>query len=594
MRTATPDSRCRSKLHRPASAGVLVLIVSALAAPAFCQQPLAGQVAPAAPPERGVPVTLDGEVLLYIRQPMGALSPAERAESIERRLVRMAEDPFYSTDQMSVSEKGTAAEIYYRGTLVGVVSAAEAAELGPGSAVDVATRLVRTITQSIERYRERREPTAVRRAVVLAAVATLILAGLLVGLRWLDRRLRQLVARVQAAGRIAGAPGAVTKVVRVLDRTASLQLRALRFGRMALTVVLAVAYLLTIFDLFPLTRGYVISIAGYFVDPVRVIFVDIWNNIGNFIFIIVISVLARYLLKGLRLLLSEAAAGAITLPGVQPDWALLLYKTLRLVVLAATLVIVYPYIPGSDTEAFKGIGLFAGALFTLGASGMAGSIIGGLGLAFSGTFHVGDRVKIGDVTGDVLEATLLLTRIRSIKNEIVTMPNSAVMSGHIVNYSARARMEGLLLTTEITIGYDAPWRSVHALLVEAALRTRNIQAEPAPFVLQKSLNDFHVSYMLCAYTRDANAMVLTYGELHQNIQDLFNEGGVEILSPAYSNLRDGNTTTIPASYRPEGYQPGPFGVKIDTQGGSTASRPEAGNRADSTGGTAGSGPEPRA
>jgi small-conductance mechanosensitive channel len=218
---------------------------------------------------------------------------------------------------------------------------------------------------------------------------------------------------------------------------------------------------------------------------------------------------------------------------------------------------------------------------------MAGNLIGGLVLTFSSTFHIGDRVKIGDVTGDVLETTLMMTRIRSIKNEIVTMSNSAVMSGHVINYSARTRMEGLLLTTGVTIGYDAPWRTVHALLVDAALRTRNILAEPAPFVLQKSLNDFNVSYTLCAYTRDANAMVVTYGELHQNIQDAFNEGGVEILSPAYSYLRDGNTTTIPESYRPGGYQPEPFRVQVDTPRGSTTPRPETGSHAGPTGGAAG-------
>jgi small-conductance mechanosensitive channel len=181
----------------------------------------------------------------------------------------------------------------------------------------------------------------------------------------------------------------------------------------------------------------------------------------------------------------------------------------------------------------------------------------------------------------------MMTRIRTIKNEIVTLPNSAIMTGHVINYSAKARMEGLLLTTEVTIGYDAPWRTVHALLVEAALRTRNILAEPAPFALQKSLNDFNVTYVLYAYTRDANAMVFTYGELHQNIQDTFNEGGVEILSPAYSYLRDGNTTTIPASYRPEGYKPEPFRVQVDRPRGSTMPRRETGSHAGPTGGAAG-------
>jgi small-conductance mechanosensitive channel len=565
-------------------AGALALLAFALATPAFCEPSATPQVTLGAPSPPGVPVKLDGEILFYVHEGLGPLSPAERAEAIEHRLVRIAEDPFYSTDQITIQEKGTTAQIFYRGILVGAIGAAEAATIGPGTTVEVTTHLVHRIALSIERYRDRREPAAARRAAVLAAVATLLLVGLLVGLRRLDRR---LVARVRASGVLGRAPTVMKTMVRSLDKTASLQLRALRLFRAGLTLALILIYLLTIFNLFPLTRGYVISIVDYFVDPVRVILTDIRNNIGNFIFIVVIAVLSRYFLKGLRLLLSEAASGTITLPGVEPDWALLLYKALRIVVVAIAAVMIYPYIPGSDTEAFKGIGLFAGALFTLGASGMAGNLIGGLGLTFSHTFRIGDRVKIGDVTGDVMETTLLMTRIRSIRNEIVTIPNSGIMGGHVVNYSARAGTEGLLLTTEVTIGYDAPWRTVHTLLVDAALRTRNVVAEPAPFVLQKSLNDFHVSYMLCAYTRDAQAMVLTYGELHQNIQDAFNEGGVEILSPSFSYLRDGSTTTIPAPYRPEGYRPEPFRVEVNTAPGRTTSEAETDSRAGTVGRTAG-------
>jgi small-conductance mechanosensitive channel len=230
-------------------------------------------------------------------------------------------------------------------------------------------------------------------------------------------------------------------------------------------------------------------------------------------------------------------------------------------------VVIYPYIPGSDTEAFKGIGIFAGALFTLGASGMAGNIVGGLALTFAGTYHVGDRVKIGEVVGDIVETTLVLTRVRSIRNEVVTIPNSTILAGHIVNYSTEARSRGLALVTEVTIGYDAPWRKVHELLIDAARRTPEILASPAPYVLQHSLNDYHVSYEIWAYTSNATDMVLTYGALHQNIQDCFNEGGIEILSPGYASLRDGNTTTIPASYRDGRYAAPSFRIRMSDPGG---------------------------
>jgi len=538
------------------------------------QPPATAEEPRAAPAPPGAPVRLDGETLFYIRQGVGAMTPAERAGVVEERLLRMAEDPFYSASQVTILDRASTAEIYYRGTLIGLVTREDAAQFGPGTPVEEATKFVRKVTDAIDAYRVRRQPAALRRALVLAFVTTGLFVGLLVAIGRIHRR---LAAHRRASLEEARGATIVEAMVRSLDRAASLQRRALRALRFVVTAVLAVIYALVIFDLFPLTRAYANTVVEYFLDPLRIVGAGIWDNIGNFIFIIVIVFLARYLLKGMRLLLSEAAAGTLTIPGVQPDWAMLLYQVLRIAVVAIAAVVVYPYIPGSSTEAFKGIGIFAGALFTLGATGMAGNLLGGLALMFSGTFRMGDRVQIGDVVGDVMETTLMVTRIRSLKNEVVTIPNGSIMTGHVTDYSARARTEGLLLTTEVTIGYNAPWRTVHALLIEAARRTPKILAQPAPFVLQRSLNDFHISYVLWAYTGDASVMHLTYGELHQNIQDAFNEGGVEILSPSYGYLRDGNETTIPRSYWPAGYEPEPFKVQVEAPPGGAAApgRPRA-------------------
>jgi small-conductance mechanosensitive channel len=263
----------------------------------------------------------------------------------------------------------------------------------------------------------------------------------------------------------------------------------------------------------------------------------------------VLVVVTRYALKGVRWLLNEVAAGRVVLPGIAADLALPLYKILRIVVIALAAVMIYPYIPGSGTEAFKGVSLFAGALFTLGASGTIGNFIGGLVTMFVGTFRIGDVVKIGEVFGVVTEMTMTLTRLKTPFNTIVSVPNIAIMNGQLVNYSTMAGNDGVVLTTSVTIGYDAPWRTVHALLLKAAARTGHIETTPSPFVLQTSLDDFYVSYQLNAYTRVPAAMRNIYGELHQNIQDAFNEGGVEIMSPHYASLRDGNKSTIPEDGR---------------------------------------------
>ncbi len=180
-------------------------------------------------------------------------------------------------------------------------------------------------------------------------------------------------------------------------------------------------------------------------------------------------------------------------------------------------------------------------------------------------FQLGDRVKIGDTLGDIVEKTLLVTRVRTRHNEIITIPNSTIMNSNTINYSSEARNSGLIMKTTVTIGYDVPWRKVHEMLLEAAKRTNFVLDDPKPFVLQTSLDDFYVSYELNIFTREANAQAMVYSDLHQNIQDTFNEHGVEIMSPHYRAARDGNLTTIPADYLPSDYVVPSFSVEFKSK-----------------------------
>jgi small-conductance mechanosensitive channel len=504
--------------------------------------PSRGGSVPPAP--AGVPVRLDGETVFEVRSPLGPFTVEQRARATERRLLRIAEDPFYSEELFGIKEAVGTATVSYRGETVGVVTSEDATRLG-GTPGEVAARSVQLAKESIARYRERRLPAAWLRGGLLLGAATLLLVGLLVGLRWMHRR---LVARVVQAQPESGLPRRIQERLGVRGHElVSIELRGLRLLRAAITALALVVYLQFAFAVIPLTRGFALSVLQYLLDPVWTIGHGFLAHVGNLFSILVIVVLTRYFLKALRWLLTSVAGGVVRLPGVSPEWALPLYKLTRLAVLALAAVMAYPYIPGSDTAAFQGISLFAGALFTLGATGTAGNLVGGLVLSFMGAFRVGDRIRIGEVTGDVMETTLLLTRIRTIKNEVVTVPNATVFTGQLVNYSAEARREGLILHTSLTIGYDAPWRQVHELLIQAARRTSGVLPEPAPFVLQTALNDFFVTYEINAYTRRANDMVNIYGELHQHIQDAFNAAGVEIMSPHFTSLRDGNPSTIPGS-----------------------------------------------
>jgi small-conductance mechanosensitive channel len=224
------------------------------------------------------------------------------------------------------------------------------------------------------------------------------------------------------------------------------------------------------------------------------------------------------------------------------------------------LVVAFPYLPGGKSDAFKGVSIFIGVLLSLGSGSAMGNIVSGVVLTYMRPFRVGDRVQIADTIGDIIDKSLLVTRLRTIKNVEVTIPNSAILNGQVINYSAMAQTPGLILHTTVTIGYDAPWRTVHELMSSAALATEGILSEPRPFVLQTALNDFNVSYEINAYTHRPNEMTRLYSALHANIQEKFNAAGVEIMSPNYLALRDGNTVTLPEDQRPTGYRVPSFRV----------------------------------
>jgi small-conductance mechanosensitive channel len=538
-------------------------IATRLASFGFSVMLATGAAAPTPPPapvvEHIAPVTLDGETLYYVHEFMGILSPEDRAAAVSRKLKLLADDPFYSPQLFSSEDVDGTTRIHYGDAVVGLVTKEDVVSAGVSSS-EIATGRISAITQAIAKHRRLQLPKARYRALVVIAVATAILVLLMLGLRRGNRRLVQWVGATVPDARATAL--AVRMGLRP-EQATLLGQRALGFLRVVVTIVLFVIYLQIAFSFLPLTRGYALTVLQYLLDPIQRLWHSFLGSVGDLFTIGVLIVLTRYALKGLRWMLYQAAEGSVTVPGIAPEWGVPLYKILRIVVIALAAVMIYPYIPGSGTDAFKGLSLFAGAVFTLGATGTVGNFIGGLIAIFVGAFRIGDVVKLGDVYGVVTETTMTLTRIRTPLNTMVSVPNISIMNGQLINYSTLAREDGVILTTSVTIGYDAPWRTVHGLLLEAAARTAHVEKTPAPFVLQTSLDDFYVSYQLNAYTKYPVGMRLIYGELHANIQDAFNAGGVEIMSPHYASLRDGNTVTIPEDKRPKDYVAPRFAVRVE-------------------------------
>ncbi len=316
----------------------------------------------------------------------------------------------------------------------------------------------------------------------------------------------------------------------------------LRYAVMLLQLVLTVPLL---FSIFPQTKDLAYKLFSYIWDPIKSIFLGIVEYIPNLFTIFVIWLAVKYLVRLVRYLASEIQSERLKIGGFYSDWAMPTFHIVRFLLYAFMIAMIYPYLPGSKSGVFQGISVFVGLIVSLGSSTVIGNIIAGLVITYMRPFKLGDRIKLNDTTGNVIEKTPLVTRIRTPKNEVVTIPNSFIMSSHTVNFSQSARDYGLIIHSEVSIGYDVPWRKTHQLLIEAALNTPGVVDDPRPFVLETSLQDYYPVYQVNAYIKDANQLAQVYSDLHQNIQDRFNEEGIEIMSPHYIATRDGSETTIP-------------------------------------------------
>jgi small-conductance mechanosensitive channel len=487
---------------------------------------------PAADREAAVqtaPVRIDGAVLFPVRG-VAAHPARERAAAIAGRIIALADDPAVKTDSLVAVESDNSTDIMAGDRFIMSIYDADA-ELDKVPRKVLAKAYVMTIRTTIEAYRRDRGSRSIVWGAATAAGASLALIALIV---LMARGYRRLISMIEArfTTRIRDLQAKSHDIVRT-EWIWTILRGSLRTVRIILVLFIIFSYIELVLSLFPWTRSFAIPLLELVISPLRGIGISFLEYLPNLVFLIILFFVARYAITLLRAFFKGIELGRIKFSGIDAEWAIPLYKIARLAVIAFTVVVAYPYIPGSESPAFKGVSLFLGIVFSLGSSSSIANIIAGYMVIFRRAFKVGDRVKIGAQTGDVIEIRLQVTHLRTIKNEEVIVPNSLIINTEVVNYSSLARKGGLILHTSVTIGYDTPWRQVHAMLLLAAERTPGLLREPKPFVLQTALNDFYVGYELNVYTDRPLEMIQIYSELHQHIQDAFNEFGVQIMSPHY-------------------------------------------------------------
>lgn len=325
----------------------------------------------------------------------------------------------------------------------------------------------------------------------------------------------------------------------------------LRIGVIALSLFVFAPFM---FSFFPWAENVVNLFYGYIAKPIKFIFYGVIDFIPSLFFILIIVFFARYIVRVINEIAVDVDREKFIIKNFHKDWAKPTGKIMGIMIYALALILIFPYLPGSGSSAFQGVSIFIGAIISFGSTSAIANIIAGIVITYMRPFQIGDRVKVDDIVGDVIEKTILVTRIRTTKKEDVTIPNAKILVGTIINYSNEDN-KALILHTTITLGYDLPWETANKLLLEAASKTDLLEKEPAPFVLQTSLDDYYVSYELNAFTLHPKKMPLIYSEIHKNVLIVFNEAGVEILSPSYVAARDGSLTTVPSQLKPENKSP---------------------------------------
>ena len=492
----------------------------------------------------GVPLVIDEDTLFVLYSRYGGILPEIRVERARQEIMTQGRRLTFFTDSIYVYESDFTSDVMAGNHLILSITDIDALwQEKPRQ--ELANHYASLIEEKI---REIHEDYGLRQKLLglLMVVIIIVLQWLFIKLtNWLYRRWKFRLTRLV----MRRALPLVIKDYEVLNkhRQGALFLMLYRLLRIGLIVVQLLITIPVLFSLFPETKSLTITVLGYIWDPTTDIFWGVIGYLPKFFKILVIIICFRYLVKGLHYLSNEIASGRLRINGFYPDWAVPTYHILRVLCYSFMFVMIWPLLPNSNSEVFQGVSVFLGVIVSLGSTSIIGNLMAGLVMTYMRPFHQGDFIRFGEVEGFVLEKTALVTRIRTRKNEIITIPNSNLMSAQTSNFTFAAHNYGIIVHTKVTIGYDMKHEVIENLLLDAARATKHIEKKPLPFVRVTKLDDFYVEYEINAYTKHSEWLSDIYSQLHQNILDHFHSAGVEIMSPHIFGLRNDLELQIPKS-----------------------------------------------
>ena len=494
----------------------------------------------------GAPLIIDNDTLFVLYARKGGMMAETRVREVKNRINNIGRSLTFTVDSLYTFEDELSSDIMAGNTVIASFTDMDGLWQHK-TRTELANEYLPVIQQKINQLHEEFGLKQKLKGVLTAAALLFVLYLLIRFTNWIFRHFRMKLIR---------------KVVTLLRPISTENYKLLNIHRQCVIVMIAyntlryiliVIYLFlfipSLFYIFPETQTFTMTVFNYIWDPFKEIVKAVIDYIPNIFQIAVIWVCFYYLVRFIRYFTNEIDAERLKISGFYPDWAKPTYFILRVLLYSLMFVMIWPLLPNSNSQVFQGVSVFIGVVVSLGSTSIIGNLISGMVMTYMRLFSIGDYIKVGDTVGEVIEKTVLVTRIRTRKNEVITMQNSNLMGSLTSNYTVAAKNFGLIVHTKVTIGYDVPWQQVKKIMESAALETPGIKRKPHPFMMITALDDYYVEYEINAFTDDAVKLSATYSALHQNLLKHFFEAGVEIMSPHIFAHRQDIELQMPPEYK---------------------------------------------